>query len=107
MNSMDCDCDYDYNYDEVKKEIEFNFTVRELQAELNKEFVYVKEFRKLVDVKNCTTCNVLKTLTEFYQSKHYKDGYAINCKMCCRKASLKNYYLKTPEQKVRYRKKVK
>tara|TARA_R110000823_G_scaffold84400_1_gene189864 strand:+ start:142 stop:465 length:324 start_codon:yes stop_codon:yes gene_type:complete len=107
MNSMDCDCDYDYDYDEVKKEIEFNFTVRELQAELNKEFVYVTEVRKLVDVKNCNSCNVLKTLKEFYKGKHYQDGYAVNCNICCRKASLKNYYLKTAYQKVRYKTKAK
>ena len=99
------DCVYDY--DEVKKEIEFKYTVRELQAELNKEFFYVKEVRKLVDVKECNTCEVIKTLSEFYQSKHCEDGRAVNCKMCCRKASLKNYYLKTPDQKVRYKTKVK
>ena len=83
---MDCV----YEYEDVKKEIEFGYTVRELQEEVRKEFVYVEQINELVKVKTCDVCEVLKTLVEFYKSKSYKDGYLSNCKMCSRKQSKRN-----------------
>ena len=87
---MDCV----YEYEDVKKEIEFKYTVRELQEELKKEFVYEKQVQILVKVKTCNVCDVLKTLAEFYKNNTYEDGYVKHCKMCARKKNLSNYYNK-------------
>jgi len=34
------------------------------------------------DSKICTKCNELKSLSEFYNNKNYKDGYQNQCKTC-------------------------
>ncbi len=84
------DCVYDY--EEVKKEIEFKYTVRELQAEAKREFFPAVFVRRVIKAKHCKTCSVLKTYPEFYKSQQFEDGHFGNCKMCCRKNNLKNYY---------------
>lgn len=39
--------------------------------------------------KICTGCKVVKSLTEFFKDKGFKDGYYSKCKECKTKATLK------------------
>jgi hypothetical protein len=42
-------------------------------------------------MKECTKCNVKKSLTEFYTSKKIKSGYISTCKLCESKRKKKSY----------------
>ena len=76
-----------YNYDEVKNEIEFNYTVEELEDELKQKFEYSLKTKEVVKFKNCDICGVLKTLPQFYKSITRKDGYKTTCRVCSTKQS--------------------
>ena len=36
-----------------------------------------------MDTKNCTGCNQIKPMKDFYKSKHEKFGAKSRCKLCC------------------------
>lgn len=38
----------------------------------------------MIAEKMCTKCKVVKPITEFYKNCRSKDGYAWNCKQCCK-----------------------
>lgn len=42
----------------------------------------------MIAKKTCTRCKTVKPVTEFYRNCRSKDGYAWNCKQCCRADAL-------------------
>ena len=86
---------FHYSYEEVRKEIEFNYTVEELELEVSRKFVYKKKRNKTREGhKKCATCLQPKLVSEFYKSSLTNDGFRYICKLCLRKKNLNRYYTK-------------
>ena len=43
-----------------------------------------------MESKKCSTCNEVKSVTEFHKNKNNRDGYHNQCKLCRQENSLKN-----------------
>lgn len=87
----------------IKLYTEYETNYKTLACMFDCTVLEIIDYLKLVDIKKCTQCKLIKTYSEFHIATGKTDGYQNHCKECAHKKR-KNYYDNGPmEQRIKSR----